>query len=83
MNTLKINYPIVRADELVVRAFGGIQSIPTSFLIDKEGRVVTKFEKLVSKEVYVENLNKILNNKYETTFPMGSPSFSLTLIEPK
>jgi len=81
MNAYKINYPIVRSDELVIKEFGGIHSIPTSFLIDKEGRVVAKFEKLVSKETYVENLNKILNDNYDKTLAAQSPSFSLALIK--
>jgi len=83
INAYKVNYPVVRGDELVINAFGGIHTIPTSFLIDKEGRIVAKFEQLVSKETYVENLNKILNNKYDTTLAMISPKFSLSLIESK
>lgn len=83
MESYKINYPIVRGDQLVINAFGGVHSIPTSFLIDKEGRVVAKYEQLVSKETYVENLNKILNNNYDKTLATQSPSFSLALIEPK
>jgi len=83
METYKINYPIVRGDQLVINAFGGIQSIPTSFLIDKEGRVIVKYEQLVSKETYVENINKILNNNYDKTFASQSPNFTLSLIEPK
>lgn len=83
MNTYKINYPIVRGDELVINAFGGIQSIPTSFLIDKTGKVIAKFERLVSKETYVENLNKILTDNYDKTVESLSPSFSLSLIESK
>lgn len=81
MKAYKINYPIVLSDELVVKEFGGIQSIPTSFLIDKDGKVVAKFEKLVSKEIYIENLNKILNNNYDKTLSTQSPKFSLALID--
>ena len=40
INAYKVNYPVVRGDELVINAFGGIHTIPTSFLIDKEGRIV-------------------------------------------
>lgn len=34
-----INYPLVMGDETVVAAFGGVEAIPTTFLIDREGRV--------------------------------------------
>ncbi len=83
MKEYKINYPIVRGDELAISAFGGIKTIPTTFLIDKKGRVVVKHEGLVSKEIYVENINKILNNNYDTTHVLQSPNFTLTLIEAK
>lgn len=34
-----INYPIVMGDEAVAEAFGGVRSIPTTFLIDREGQI--------------------------------------------
>ena len=35
----KINYPIVIHDQEIVYAYGGIRSIPTTFILDKEGKV--------------------------------------------
>lgn len=83
IESYKINYPIVRGDELAINAFGGIKSIPTSFLIDTKGRVIAKYEGLVLKETYIENINKILNENYDTTHFLQSPNFALSLIEPK
>lgn len=37
-----INYPIVLGDEAVVSAFGGIEGIPTTFIIDRAGNIVRK-----------------------------------------
>lgn len=34
-----VNYPLVMADEAVVAAFGGIEAIPTTFLIDRKGMI--------------------------------------------
>ena len=34
-----INYTMVMADEAVVTAFGGIEAIPTTFLIDRNGQI--------------------------------------------
>ncbi len=34
-----INYPLVMGDDAVVQAFGGIEAIPTTFLIDRDGQV--------------------------------------------
>ncbi len=34
-----VNYQMVMADDAVVRAFGGVNVIPTTFLIDRTGQV--------------------------------------------
>ena len=35
----KINYQLVMGDEKVVAAFGGVEGIPTTFLIDRTGQI--------------------------------------------
>ena len=55
-----INYPIVYGDEKVVTAYGGIQSIPTAFVIDKKGNVVDRHIGLVSKEIYMNKIKELL-----------------------
>ena len=34
-----INYPVVMGDRAVVQAYGNIQALPTTFVIDREGNV--------------------------------------------
>ncbi|HCY75029.1 MAG TPA: redoxin [Ignavibacteriales bacterium] len=55
-----INYPIVYGDEKVVNAYGGIEGIPTAFVIDKKGIVVDKHVGLVPKETYINKIKEIL-----------------------
>ncbi len=83
IQSYKINYPIVLANETLLYSFGRIQFIPTTFLIDKKGKVVAKYETVVSKETYIENINKILSNNYDSTSIAFSPNFGLPLIESK
>jgi len=52
-----INYPVVYGDASVVQKYGGIEAIPTSFVIDKKGNVVNKFVGLIPKEEYEKYLN--------------------------
>ena len=33
-----VNYPLVMGDEDIITAFGGVEAIPTTFLIDRDGR---------------------------------------------
>jgi peroxiredoxin len=39
-NKLKINYPVVLTDTKIVDAYGGIDGLPTTFVIDRTGRIV-------------------------------------------
>jgi thiol-disulfide isomerase/thioredoxin len=34
-----VNYPLVMGNDEVVAAFGGMEAIPTTFLIDREGKI--------------------------------------------
>ena len=36
----EINYPVVMGDERVSAAYGGIEALPTTFIIDRKGNVV-------------------------------------------
>lgn len=55
-----INYPIVYGDEKVVNSYGGIDGIPTAFVIDKKGNVVDKHVGLVDKSIYVNKIKELL-----------------------
>jgi len=43
INKYSINYPVLMANPATGRAFGGIRSIPTTFLINKRGNMVKKY----------------------------------------
>ena len=60
MKQYGINYHIVYADNDVVQNYGSIQAIPTSFIIDKEGNIVTSFVGLQRKEAYADVINKLI-----------------------
>jgi cytochrome c biogenesis protein CcmG/thiol:disulfide interchange protein DsbE len=60
VKSYSINYPIVYGDEKVIMAYGGIQSIPTAFVVDKKGNVVDRHIGLVSKDTYVNKIKELL-----------------------
>lgn len=55
-----IPYPILIGNDEVTRAFGGIRGIPTTFLIDRQGRVVKKFMGGRSKRTFEEAIQQLL-----------------------
>lgn len=56
----KITYPIILGDRAVARAWGGIQAIPTTFIIDKEGNVVETHVGLMSKAQLLKKIQPLL-----------------------
>src|SRR5215467_56190 len=55
-----INYRVAMAPEDLVRAYGGIAALPTSFIIDAQGRVVQKHIGLNDPTLYERELKAML-----------------------
>lgn len=47
---MNITYPVVLGDMKLTDAYGGVQAIPTTFVIDKKGNIVEKQVGAVSSE---------------------------------
>lgn len=56
----RVNYPVVMSDEQVVSAYGGVESLPMTFLIDRQGRIAAQHEGLVSKGDYESEIQSVL-----------------------
>ena len=61
MKEYGINYKVVYGDNDVVQKYGNIQAIPTSFIIDQKGNIVTSFVGLQGIETYKSYLNNLIN----------------------
>jgi peroxiredoxin len=57
----KINYRMVIANEQLSASFGGVENLPTTFIIDREGRVANVHVGLVSKSVYQNDILNLLD----------------------
>ncbi len=56
----KIEYPIVMADGKIEQAYGGVEAIPTTFIINREGKIVNKHVGLTSKEEFEKEIKPLL-----------------------
>ncbi len=63
MKEYKINYPIVMGEKAVLDSYKGISSIPTSFVIDQKGNIVSQHIGLIEKSVYKDEVDKLLASK--------------------
>jgi thiol-disulfide isomerase/thioredoxin len=70
-----MTYPVVMATPELVEAYGGVPALPTSFLIDTQGRVVQKHSGLYPIEAYDLEIRTLLgmptNARVETFVDTG------------
>ncbi len=64
----KINYPIVLGNDSVSQLYGGIDSLPTTFIIDREGRIAyPPHVGLVGKNEYLSEIQGLLEARQQET----------------
>lgn len=57
-----INYPVLMANSETGKAFGGVRSIPVSFLINKEGNLVKKYRLgFIPHKEFQADIKSVLN----------------------
>jgi cytochrome c biogenesis protein CcmG/thiol:disulfide interchange protein DsbE len=57
---MKITYPVVLGDGEVVEAWGGIEAIPTTFFVDRNGRVLLRHVGSMPKEDFEKTVKSLL-----------------------
>jgi peroxiredoxin len=56
----QLNFPVVLGDDEMADRFGGVQALPTTFIIDREGRIVATHTGLVGKNEYEKEIDALL-----------------------
>lgn len=54
-----LTYPVVLADDKVSFDFGGIIGIPTTFLVNREGRILKRFDGYIPHDIVEKELKKV------------------------
>jgi peroxiredoxin len=55
-----INYPVLLGNDAITVKYGGIDGIPTTFVIDKKGKIINRFEGFRPKSVFEGEIKKLL-----------------------
>jgi peroxiredoxin len=56
----KINYRVVIGDDNLAKIYGGVESLPTTFVIDRAGRIASSHIGLVAKKQYEDEIQRLL-----------------------
>lgn len=57
-----VNYRVLMGDEKTGDLYGGVEALPTAFLIDREGRIAVKHEGLSSRRDFEDAIEKLLED---------------------
>ena len=58
-----LNYRIVLGDDAIAQGYGGIEALPTTFLIDRAGRIAAVHRGLTPKSTYEDEIRRLLDEK--------------------
>ena len=56
----QLNYPLMLASDEVALLYGNVEALPTSFIVDQQGRIASHHIGLVSKKTYREEILGLL-----------------------
>ncbi len=59
----KMDYPVMVGNDQVSQSYGGIDSLPTTFIIDRDGRIVFVHMGLVGNETYEKEIRNLLGGE--------------------
>jgi len=60
LQKMAVSYQVVLGDDGVAAKYGGIESLPLTFLIDRDGRIAARHVGLTSKSNYEEDIAQLL-----------------------
>lgn len=74
MEEHKVNYRVAIGTDQVARLYGGVDSLPTTFIIDRDGRIASAHIGLASKSNYENEILQLLDSdKHAVTSARNSP----------
>jgi cytochrome c biogenesis protein CcmG/thiol:disulfide interchange protein DsbE len=56
----KVNYRVVVDDGATAKKFGGVEALPTTLLIDRDGKIAAEHVGLTSKSTYEDQIEQLL-----------------------
>jgi len=67
----RVNYRVLMGNDDVANLYGGVESLPTTFLIDRQGRIASVHVGLVSKADYENDIKTLLGQDFSL---LGDPA---------
>ena len=66
IDQMKINYRVLLGNDTTADLYGGIEALPTTFLIDRDGKIAAVHVGLAGKDEFENDIEKILESPVQT-----------------
>ena len=76
---MKINYRVLLGDDQVAKDYGGLDALPTTFLIDRNGKIADVHVGLASRKDFEEAIDQLLRAPGATPGRVSLPSLLLNV----
>jgi cytochrome c biogenesis protein CcmG/thiol:disulfide interchange protein DsbE len=60
LSEMKVNYRVVVGDDDIAKAYGGVEDLPTTFLIDRQGKIAAIHLGLASRKDFEDGVEELL-----------------------
>jgi peroxiredoxin len=75
----KLNYRVLLGDDSVSQLYGGVEALPTTFIIDRDGKIAFVHVGLAGKDEYLGEIQSLLDEKQTGVSPRRVRSLPATL----
>jgi peroxiredoxin len=73
---MKVNYRVVVGDDPTGQAYGGVDSLPTTFLIDKQGKIAAIHVGLTGRKEFEDGIDELLQEAGDSPVNAGNGGVS-------
>lgn len=76
----KMNYRVLLGDDSVSQLYGGVEALPTTFIIDRDGKIASVHVGLAGKDEYLNEIQSLLGEKQASLSHRGVYSWPAALL---
>lgn len=75
-----LNYEVMIGGEDVAQLYGGVNALPSTFIIDRQGRIANSHTGLAAKNTYQQEIVQLLGSPADDSYRSAVPAFSRGLL---
>lgn len=74
LTAMKVNYRVVLGNDEIAQLYGGIDALPTTFLIDRQGKIAAVHVGLADRKDFENGIEQLLQGSVNAAAPFAKPA---------